>query len=85
MLAEAKSRKLAVVMMGVPKPGLLFMTSAPVYQAIDKRNDIVMDLDTLPAILGKNDMKSAMVHLNDADYRQMVTQIFNLLKAAGAV
>jgi acyl-CoA thioesterase I len=85
MVAEAKSRKIPVVMMGVPKPGLLFMESAEVYQAIAERNEVVIDLDTLPAILGDNDLKSDMIHPNDAGYRQMANQLFNLLKEAGAL
>lgn len=85
MLTEAKSRQIAVVMMGVPKPGLLFMKSADVYQTIAKRNEIVIDLETLPTILGKNGMKSDMVHPNDAGYREMANHLYNLLKEAGAV
>jgi acyl-CoA thioesterase I len=85
MLAEAKSRNIAVVMMGVPKPGLWLMKSAEVYQAIAKRNEVLIDLDTLPATLGDNDLKSDMVHPNDAGYRQMATNLFNLLKDAGAL
>ena len=85
MIVEAKSRNIAVVMLGVPKPGLLFMKSADIYQAIAKRNEVFIDLDTLPTILGDKDLKSDMIHPNDAGYRQMATNIFNLLKNAGAL
>jgi len=85
MIVEAKSRNIAVVMLGVPKPGLLFMKSADIYQAIAKRNEVFIDLDTLPAILGDNDLKSDLIHPNDEGYRQMATNIFNLLKNAGAL
>ena len=85
MIAEAKNRKIEVVMLGVPKPGLWFMKSTEVYQAIAKRNEVFIDLDTLPAILGDNDLKSDLIHPNDEGYRQMATNIFNLLKNAGAL
>jgi acyl-CoA thioesterase I len=85
MLAEAKSRKIAVVMMGVPKPGLLFMESAEMYQAIAKKGVVLIDLDTLPAILGDKELKSDLIHPNDTGYRQMATSLYNLLQAAGAL
>ena len=85
MIVEAKNRNIPVIMMGVPKPGLIFMESADIYQAIAKRDDILIDLDTLPTILGDNDLKSDLIHPNNAGYRQMATNIFNLLKDAGAL
>jgi lysophospholipase L1-like esterase len=85
MIGEAKSRNIAVVMMGVPKPGLLFMESADIYQAIAQRNEVLIDLDTLPDILGDNELKSDLIHPNNAGYRQMATNIYNLLKDAGAL
>lgn len=85
MIAEAKNRHIPVVMMGVPKPGLFLMESAPIYQTLAKREDIVIDLDTLPSILGDNKLKSDMVHPNNEGYKQMATNLFNLLKEAGAL
>lgn len=85
MIAEAKNRHIAVVMMAVPKPGLLFMESAEIYQAIAKHHEVLMDLDTLPTILADNDLKSDLIHPNNEGYRQMAMNILNLLKDAGAL
>ena len=85
MLAEAKNRHIPVVMMGVPKPGPFLMESAPMYQTLAEREEIAIDLDTLPSILGDNSLKSDMIHPNNAGYKQMATHLFNLLKEAGAL
>lgn len=85
MIAEAKNRHIAVVMMAVPKPGLLFMESAEIYQVIAKHHEVLMDLDTLPTILADNDLKSDLIHPNNEGYRQMAMNILNLLKDAGAL
>ena len=85
MLSEAKKRQVPVVMMGVPKPGLFLMESAPLYQTLAQREDITIDLDTLPRILGDNNLKSDMVHPNAAGYQQMADRLFKLLAEAGAL
>jgi acyl-CoA thioesterase I len=85
MIAEAKNRHIPVVMMGVPKPGLFLMESAPMYEALAKREEIVIDLDTLPSILGDSRLKSDMIHPNNAGYKQMATKLFSLLEEAGAL
>jgi acyl-CoA thioesterase-1 len=85
MIEEAASRHIEVVMLGVPQPNLLTLTSADLYQRIAEDRNIPVDLNTLPDILGDNSLKSDMIHPNDAGYQLMAGNIFKLLQEAGAL
>ncbi|WP_020158963.1 GDSL-type esterase/lipase family protein [Methylobacter marinus] len=85
MIEEAASRHIEVVMLGVPQPNLLTLTSADLYQRIAEDRNIPVDLNTLPDILGDNSLKSDMVHPNDAGYQLMAGNIFKLLQETGAL
>ncbi len=85
MIAEARNRNIAIVMLGVPQPHLFLLSSADFYRAIGEEQHILTDLDTLPDILGDKRLKSDMVHPNDAGYQRMAEQIFNLLRESGAL
>ena len=85
MITEANNRHIEVVMLGVPKLNLLTLNSADFYQAIAKTRQIPIDLSTLSDILGENNLKSDMIHPNDAGYQLMTNNVFNLLKQAGAL
>ena len=84
MIAEANSRQIAVVMLGVPTLNLLKLNSADFYQTIAENQQIPVDMNTLPDILGDNSLKSDMIHPNDEGYQLMAKNIFNLLKQNGA-
>lgn len=85
MIEAAKNRNIQVVMLGVPKPGLFLMESAPIYVKLAEENSITTDLDTLPEILGDNKLKSDMIHPNNEGYKVMAVKIFELMKEAGAL
>ncbi|MCL7420719.1 MAG: GDSL-type esterase/lipase family protein [Methylobacter sp.] len=85
MIEEAAGRHIEVVMLGVPQPNLLILTSADFYQRIAKDRNVLVDLNTLPDILGDNSLKSDMIHPNDAGYQLMAGNIFKLLQEAGAL
>lgn len=85
MIEAAASRRIEIVMLGVPEPNLLMLTSADFYRRIAEDRNILVDLNTLPDILGDNSLKSDMIHPNDAGYQQMAGNIFKLLQEAGAL
>jgi len=85
MIAEANSRRIEVVMLGVPTFNLLTLNSADFYQTVAETRKIPVDLNTLPDILGDNSLKSDMIHPNDAGYQLMANNIFNLLRQTGAL
>lgn len=85
MLDEARLRNIQVVMLGVPQPGLLVMSSAEFYRLIAENKMVVADLDTLPEILGSRHLKSDMVHPNAQGYRMLAENIHRLLQENGAL
>ncbi len=84
MIAAAKARRIDILLLGVPEPGLLTMESAPFYGQIAKQTGVLMDLETLPEILGDNEMKSDLIHPNNSGYHLLANSIYDRLKSAGA-
>lgn len=85
MIAEAKQRNIAVVLLGVPQLGLMFLHSAEIYAEIAQSEKIPSDLETLPEIIASNALKSDAVHPNDQGYQRLAENIAALLKKQGAL
>ena len=85
MIREAKQRKIAVIILGVPQPGLFLLSSAEIYQTLAVEQQIPADLDTLSFILTKNSMKSDLIHPNDQGYYLLAERIVSLLQDSGAL
>ncbi len=85
MIADAKQRGIQVLMLGVPKFGLVMLHSAEFYAEVAESEAIVGDLETLPNILASNELKSDTVHPNDQGYRRLAENIASLLKEQGAL
>ena len=84
MVADARSRGIAVVLLGVPKPGLILST-ASFYGDIAKDSSLPYDGDTLAKVLGDNALKSDLVHPNAAGYARIAEAVETLLKKARAL
>ncbi len=84
MVRLAKARGAQVVLIGVPKPGLLPSTAA-FYQDIAREFGLPYDDTTLRKILTDNALKSDLVHPNAAGYARLAAALAALLKKAGAV
>jgi lysophospholipase L1-like esterase len=84
MIQLAKDKNIAVVMLGVPKPGL-FLSSFEVYKTIAESMDIIFIEDLIPDVLGDNALKSDTVHPNKEGYRVMGESIYAVLKDVGAI
>jgi lysophospholipase L1-like esterase len=85
MIDEASQRDIRVVMLGVPKPSILLMSSADIYSQVAEERGVPIDLETLPRILSTNTLKSDTIHPNGEGYRIMAENIFNLLINTGAL
>ncbi|MGR8940938.1 MAG: GDSL-type esterase/lipase family protein [Gammaproteobacteria bacterium] len=85
MITLARNRQVGVVMLGVPKPNILWISSAEFYQAIAEAMNVPIDVETLPEVLGDNSLKSDMIHPNDQGYEKIATEIHSLLIDAGAL
>jgi acyl-CoA thioesterase I len=80
----ARDRGVAVVILGVPKPGL-FPSSASFYREVAKELDAPYDTDTLPTILKDNELKSDPIHPNAKGYARLAESVAALLAKAKAL
>ncbi len=85
MILAANHRNIRVIMLGVPKPGLFLMSSAEIYQQVADEHQTPIDIETLPNILGSNQLKSDAIHPNRDGYRVMAENIYSLLVNTGAL
>lgn len=70
-----------VVLIGVPKPGLLLSVPG-FYETIAKEYDLPYDDSLLVHILSKNTLKSDHIHPNEAGYQLMAERIHELIQDA---
>jgi acyl-CoA thioesterase I len=84
MVRLARARGAQVVIVAVPKPGLL-PSSADFYAAIAKEFGVPHEETALRKILTDNALKADLVHPNAAGYAKLAEAIAGLLKKTGAV
>jgi len=84
MVRLARSRGAEVVLIGVPKPGLL-PSPAGFYADIAREFRLPYEAKALKKILTDNGLKSDLVHPNAAGYARLAEAIAALLRKTGAV
>jgi len=84
MIQLAKDKKIPVVMLGVPKPGL-FLSSFEIYEKIATSTGIIFIENLISDVLGDDSLKSDAVHPNKGGYRVMAKTIHSVLKESGAI
>ncbi len=84
MIGLARARNIQVVMLGVPRPGLL-LSAADFYQDVVEQTQVPYDGETLAHILAKRGLKSDPVHPNAAGYAKLARGVFELLDDSGAL
>lgn len=84
MVRLAKARGAQVVLIGVPKPGLL-PSPAGFYEDVAREFKLPYEGAALRKILTDNALKSDLVHPNAAGYARLAEAVATLLKKAGAV
>jgi acyl-CoA thioesterase-1 len=84
MIEMARDRGIDVVMLGVPRPGLIL--SAPdFYEEVAAATGTPIDVDAIADILQYPANKSDGIHPNARGYQMMAERIQELLKDAGAI
>ena len=78
MIALAKNAGADVVLIGVPKPGLLLKPAA-FYREIAAKQKIPFDPESLAKILSSPALKSDAVHPNAAGYRRLAESVGTLI------
>ena len=84
MITLARQRGVEVVLVGVPRPGLLLGT-AGIYREIAASMDVPLEAEVLADVLGDAGLKSDPIHPNAAGYRVMAEAVYALLRAATAL
>jgi acyl-CoA thioesterase-1 len=84
ILKTLKDRKIAVVLIGVPKPALI--TSAPAfYGELATEFGVPYEGNIVTSVLYSAELKSDPIHPNALGYSKMAEAIAQLLKKAGAI
>jgi acyl-CoA thioesterase-1 len=84
MIRLARQRGVEVVLIGVPKPGLL--PSPPdFYAKIAKEFRLPYEASALKTILRDNELKSDLAHPNAKGYAKLAQAVAELLKKSGAI
>ena len=84
MVRLARARGAQVVLIAVPKPGLL-PSAAEFYAAVAKEFGVPHEETALKKILTDNELKSDVVHPNAAGYARLAEAVAALLRKSGAV
>ena len=84
MIAMARERGIDVVLLGVPKPGIV-LAAADFYRDIAEESKIPFESQILPEILGERALKSDRFHPNAEGYGKLAEAVAALLKKARAL
>jgi len=84
MIRLARQQGIAVMLIGVPKPGLLPSPPA-VYAEIAKQFNLPYEGAALKTILRDNEFKSDLAHPNARGYAKLAEAVAALLKQSGAL
>ncbi|MEX2479483.1 MAG: GDSL-type esterase/lipase family protein [Gammaproteobacteria bacterium] len=84
MIAQASERDIAVLLIGVPRPGV-FLSTAELYYDVANATATPLAEDILAEILGTATLKSDTIHPNAAGYRRLAEHLHERLVEFGAL
>lgn len=85
MIGEVRARGVPVVLIGVPEPKLLGLSSEPMYRELAEQFGLPLENRVVPEVLGDRSLKSDQIHANDAGYRAIAEAVAKLLQKTGAI
>ncbi len=84
MIEQARRRGIPVLLIAVPKPGLL-LNGAGFYSEVAAETKVPLLADALPRIIADEALKSDPVHPNAAGYRKLAEAVRDRLRELGAL
>lgn len=81
MVSACKISGADVILIGVPKPGII-LKSAAFYEELAKQHNIPYDAKIIPKTLQTPGMKSDQIHPNEKGYAQIAETIAKLIKSS---
>ena len=84
MIKTARRQQIDVLLVGVPRPGLL-LKSDPVYESLATSLNIPIENSAVSKILSKRTLKSDTIHPNADGYAQLADRIHKALEKYGAL
>lgn len=85
MIEAAAQRNIPVILIGVPKLGLIFLESAEFYSEIADKYNLVYEGEILPEVESDTALKSDQIHPNAAGYQRIAEAIYRLMNESGAL
>ena len=85
MIEAAAQRNIPVILIGVPKLGLIFLESAEFYSEIADKHELVYEGEILPDVESDSTLKSDQIHPNAAGYQRIAETIYRLMSESGAL
>ena len=85
MIEAATQRNIPVLLIGVPKPGLMFLDTAEIYSEIAEKYKLVYEGDILPDVESDSALKSDQIHPNADGYQRIAAAIYRLMTNSGAL
>jgi lysophospholipase L1-like esterase len=85
MVEAAAQRNIAVLLIGVPKPGLVFLDAAEIYGEVAEKYKLVYEGEILPDVESDSALKSDQIHPNAEGYQRIAAAIYQLMTNSGAL
>jgi lysophospholipase L1-like esterase len=85
MVGISRAQGVPVLLLGVPRPAIFGLESAPLYYELAERLQLPLEAEIIPEVLSDNDLKSDQIHPNAAGYRLIAEAVLQQLRRSGAL
>jgi lysophospholipase L1-like esterase len=85
MVRMSRDRGIPVLLLGVPRPAVFGLDSAPFYYELAQRQQVPLEATAIPGVLSERGLKSDPIHPNAAGYEVIAKAIHAKLRDSGAL